>query len=226
MQTENEEIIKILAEDFDAVACEYCHEYKSDGLAESSQLLLDFLKNQGLDGKHLVELGCGPGGFSIECLKHGAASSIGIDLSPEMVKVANDLATSLNLQTRAKFQVGNAATTDIPRADIVVMDKMLCCFPDSTSIFENVISAAGEIIGFIVPRDQGLFKIPLRIAVYLKNAYEKLRNRNLGWMYLHSLSRIDQTLKNAGFNYCQKQVSGFWIIFSYSKKNNSGKSNL
>ncbi len=210
-------VVDQLVDDFDGVACDYCEEYKSSGLSESSKVLLGFLEEEGLTGKTLVELGCGPGGFSVECLKKGASSSFGIDLSPKMIQTANELATSLNLQDRAKFLVGNAATAEVPSSQIIVMDKMLCCFPDAESILKNVVDSASDTIGFVVPRDQGLFKVPLRIGVFFKNLYEKLRNRNVGWLYLHSLNIIDQTLRNAGFNNRKRAVSGFWLIFVYSK---------
>jgi SAM-dependent methyltransferase len=213
----DDDIVQDLIDDFDAVACDYCEDYKSEGLEKSSAVLLEFLAEKGLSGKTILELGCGPGGFTIECLKKGAARGVGMDLSPEMIKTANELASNLNFQDRAKFIVGNAATAEIPSSDIVVMDKMLCCFPDAKSILQNVILASGSGIGFVVPRDQGLFKVPLRIAVFFKDLYDKIRNQNLGWLYLHSLPEIDRILRNAGFTQRQRAVSGFWIVFLYSK---------
>lgn len=211
------EVVDQLVDDFDDVACDYCEDYRSGGLSQSSRVLLGFLDEEGLTGKTLVELGCGPGGFSVECLKKGASSSVGIDLSPKMIETANELATSLNLQDRAKFLVGNAATVEVPSSQIVVMDKMLCCFPDAESILKNVVGAASDTIGFVVPRDQGLFMVPLRVGVFFKDLYDKLRRRNVGWLYLHSLNDIDQKLRNAGFNNRKRAVSGFWLIFAYSK---------
>jgi SAM-dependent methyltransferase len=213
----DDDVVQQLTDDFDAVACDYCEDYKSEGLERSSTVLLEFLEEKGLTGKTIAELGCGPGGFTIECLKKGAARGIGIDLSPEMVKTANELAASLQFHDRAKFIVGNAATAEIPSSDIVVMDKMLCCFPDAKTILKNVVRASGSGIGFVVPRDQGLFKVPLRIAVFFKDLYDKIRRQNIGWLYLHSLPEIDQTLRNAGFNQRRRAVSGFWLVFLYSK---------
>ncbi|HZY94894.1 MAG TPA: class I SAM-dependent methyltransferase [Candidatus Bathyarchaeia archaeon] len=213
----NAEIVEQLVDDFDAVACEYCEDYKTAGLSSSSRLLLDSIITGGLTGKSLAELGCGPGGFTVESLKQGAASCVGIDLSPEMIKAANQLANSLGMSDRATFFVGNAAAVQIPRSDIVVMDKMLCCFPDAEVILKNAIGACNETVAFVVPRDQGLFLIPLRVGVYFKNLVEKIRGKKVGWLYLHSLRTIDNMLQRSGFTNKKRVTSGFWLVFTYSK---------
>jgi len=72
-----------IGEEFDADACDFCDRYKRRGLSKSSRLLLDFILNEGAQDKTVVDLGCGAGGFSVELLKKGAASAIGVDLSPQ-----------------------------------------------------------------------------------------------------------------------------------------------
>ncbi len=216
----NAELVEQLADDFDAAACEYCEDYKTGGLSSSSRVLLASIVERGLTGKSLAELGCGPGGFTVESLKHGASSCVGIDLSPEMIKAANQLANSLGMSDRTKFFVGNAADVQIPRSDIVVMDKMLCCFPDAHAILKNAVEACNDTVAFVVPRDQGLFLVPLRIGVYFKNLVERMRGKKLGWLYLHSLRVIDNMLGTAGFVNKKRVTSGFWLVFTYSK---SGK---
>jgi SAM-dependent methyltransferase len=213
----NTEVVEQLTDDFDAVACEYCEDYKTAGLSSSSRLLLDSIIERGLVGRSLAELGCGPGGFAVESLKHGASASVGIDLSPEMIKAANQLADSLGMSDRAKFIVGNAADVHIPTSDIVVLDKMLCCFPDAEAILKNAMAACNETVAFVVPRDQGLFLIPLRIGVYFKNLVERIRGKKVGWLYLHSLGRIDSMIQTSGFIYKKRAPSGFWLVFTYSK---------
>ena len=69
--------------DFDESACEFCDDYKKSGLSRSSKILFDFLVEEGVKDRSVLEVGSGAGGFLIELLKQGASSAAGIDLSSE-----------------------------------------------------------------------------------------------------------------------------------------------
>src|SRR6266436_10000974 len=118
---------KGIAETFDDLAHDRCCKYKSNGLTSSSQVLLDLVSQKGLTGKTVLELGCGTGFFALETLRNGASSCIGVDLSSAAIHEANEFAKESGLQDRARFEVGKAASIQHPTADIVVMDKVLCC---------------------------------------------------------------------------------------------------
>ncbi len=164
MPSDNNAVIQDLVKDFDKNACDWCNEYKRKGLSRSSRVLLNYIPDEGLTGKSVLDLGSGPGAFALETLKLGASSSVGVDLSAGMINVANDLAQNLGVGDQAKFEVGNAATAQLPVSDIVVMDKMICCYPDVDPLLEKAVAASQHSVGFIVPRDQGLLKIGLRIG--------------------------------------------------------------
>src|SRR5260370_24535557 len=105
--------------EFDGDACDFCERYKNDGLSRSSKLLLKFILDGNAQDKAVLDLGCGTGGLSMELLKHGAQSAVGLDLSPRMIAAATELAQASRFASRAKFQEGNAATPELPRADIM-----------------------------------------------------------------------------------------------------------
>lgn len=209
-----EETSKI-ANYFDDSACEFCDRYRNSGLSRSSKLLLDLVKEEQILGRSILDLGCGAGSFSIEALKQGAISAVGLDLSPKMVKAATDLAATNGLQDRAKFQLGNVATTELPRSDIVVLDKVMCCYSDAEPLLKNAASASGSIIGFVVPRDDGIFKWPFRAGVWLANLFQK--GRNSVQFYLHPLDVVDRTLRDSGFVRKKKQGSRIWLVFLYKR---------
>jgi len=204
-----------IGEEFDADACDFCDRYKRRGLSKSSRLLLDFILNEGTQDKTVVDLGCGAGGFSIELLKNGAASVIGVDLSSKMVEAANELARANGFERRAKFQVGNAAEAELPSSDIVIMDKVLCCYSNWKPLLKNAMDAGRTMVGFIVPRDQGLAKWPFRIGVRAVNFFQKRRGKIL--FYLHPLDILDRTLQDSGFVQQKRQGSRLWLVFLYTR---------
>src|SRR5262245_51103286 len=107
---------------FDSVACDHCEEYRRNGLSRSSTRLIEYLAAAGLGGMTLLDLGCGTGRFSIEALKRGAKSSVGIDLSGKMIETARELARENGFGARTEFGVSDAATQDQPTSDFVVLD--------------------------------------------------------------------------------------------------------
>src|SRR2546427_8139394 len=140
MDPSSVEIDKI-AQEFDADAFEFCERYKNKGLSRSSKLLLRFILDNKVRDRAVLDLGCGTGGLSFELLKEGASNAVGFDLSPKMISAAVELAQSHGVESRAKFQLGNAATSEVPRSDIVVMDKVLCCYSEWRPLLKNAVVA-------------------------------------------------------------------------------------
>jgi SAM-dependent methyltransferase len=205
----------MIGREFDEDACDFCDRYKKTGLSRSSKLLLDFIIEEDVHGKSVADLGCGAGGFSIELLKRGAESAIGIDLSRIMISSANDLARSCGVESSAKFQVGDAATAELPVSDIVIMDKVLCCYSDWKPLLGNAIGASRSIVGFIVPRDEGIVKVPFRLGARIVNYFQRRKGNIL--FYLHPLNLVDRTLRDLGFTLRRKKASRVWLVFLYSR---------
>ena len=214
MSSDSDEPVRV-AKDFDDSACEFCERYKNSGLSKSSRILLNFVVEEGANDKAVLDIGCGAGGLSVELLKRGAKSSVGIDLSPEMIKVASELAVANGFENRAKFQPGNAATASLPASDIVVMDKVICCYSEVGQLLRNATGASKNLLGFVVPRDDGILKRPLRFGVWVANLFQKRRHGIL--FYLHPLGDLDRTLRDAGFARQKKQASRFWLVFLYKR---------
>ena len=204
-----------ISREFDGDACDFCERYKSKGLSRSSKLLMKFITEDSIKDKAVLDIGCGAGGLSMELLKHGAQTSVGFDVSPRMIEAATELARARGFESRAKFQEGNAALVDLPRSDIVVMDKVMCCYSEWTPLLENAMKASSGMIGFTVPRDEGMTKLPFRLALKIVNYFQKRREGVL--FYLHPLSAIDRTLRESGFKRRKKQASRFWLVFLYSR---------
>lgn len=210
MASETDRIVR----EFDEDACDFCDRYQKKGLSRSSKLLLIRILAEGITGKTVADLGCGAGGFSMELLKNGASRSVGFDLSSKMIESANRLAIAEGLDGSAKFQLGNAAEMELPSVDLVVMDKVLCCYSEWQPLLKNTISASRDMIGFVVPRDAGIAKWPFRLGVRLVNYFQRRGGKLL--FYLHPLDQLDRTLRESGFNLLERKPSRFWLVFLYS----------
>ncbi|MFK7994708.1 MAG: magnesium protoporphyrin IX methyltransferase [Granulosicoccus sp.] len=87
------------------------------GRAEMFDLLLSWLPED-LSGKHVLDAGCGTGAFSIACARRGA-NVVGIDLSPNLVSLAQDR-TPRELQDKLRFNAGDMLGAEKKHFDYVV----------------------------------------------------------------------------------------------------------
>ena len=178
--------------------------------------MLDILVKNDLAGKSYLEIGCGTGFFAMETLRKGTASVIGLDLSNAAIQEANGYAKESGLADRAKFEVGDGATILMPSSDIVVMDKVLCCYPDYDALLKNASGSSKEMLGFIVPRDEGWMRPFMRSGAAVINLVERLRKSGFKF-YLHPLSSIHKQLLEKGFQQIEKAQSRVWLIFLYKR---------
>src|SRR5436853_4681291 len=205
-----------IAETFDDLAHDRCCKYKSKGLTASTEVLLGFLTENGLVGKTVLDLGCGTGFFALETLREGASSIKGVDLSSAAIHEANEFAKESGLQDRARFEVANAASSQHVSFDIVVMGKVLCCYPDADSLLKTASASSNGILGFVVPRDEGLMKPLMRVGTGLINLVERLRKTGFR-LYLHPLRSLDRLLVDNGFQQSNNARSRFWLVFLYKR---------
>jgi SAM-dependent methyltransferase len=99
------------------------------------RLILSLLGN--VDGRRLLDIGCGDGDLAIELRRRGAVVT-GIDASPDMIKAARARAEREGLEI--KFAVGAAEGIPFPPAqfDAVVAVTILCFIADAGPVFREI----------------------------------------------------------------------------------------
>jgi magnesium-protoporphyrin O-methyltransferase len=106
--------------------------YERRGLDGISRRIVQLLKAQGVDGHTLLEIGGGVGAVQIELLQAGVTRVVSIELTPTYEAAAEGLLRRAGLQDRVERKVMDfaEAATDVEAADIVVMNRVICCYPD------------------------------------------------------------------------------------------------
>lgn len=97
---------------YDHVADEYVREFRDelDG-KPSDRLLLERFAKEVPEGQRVCDLGCGPGQVGAFVARSGV-DVLGIDLSPEMVRVGRETYPALD------FRVGDMLDLDLPEASL------------------------------------------------------------------------------------------------------------
>ncbi len=187
---------------------------REKGLGAESRAIAEALSSLGVSGKSLLEIGCGLGGLTFELLRLGVSKAQGVDLSQEMVRIAKDRASQMGYSARTAFEVGDGAEAKLPSADVVVLDKVICCYPVLEPLLENSLSACSSLYGFSVPKDKGIWGLLLRLFFSLEKVSLSLRGCK-AYSYMHSTNAMNSLLLQHGFSLVVEKGAGSWLVRIY-----------
>src|SRR5215213_1123008 len=116
--------------------------YRKRGLDKTAARMVGYLADRGIDGASVLEIGGGVGDIQLELLGKGASRTTNLELVGAYDTDAANLAESVGMRGRmTRRQVDIAATPDEVEAhDIVVMHRVVCCYPD----YERLLTAAAD----------------------------------------------------------------------------------
>ena len=116
--------------------------YRKRGLDKTAARMVGYLVDRGLDGASVLEIGGGVGDIQLELLRQGASRTTNLELVDAYDADAADLAETAGMRDRmARRKVDIAATPDeVDAHDIVVLHRVVCCYPD----YERLLTAAAD----------------------------------------------------------------------------------
>ena len=163
--------------------------------------LLSALEATGLEGRSILDVGCGIGDLVTSALTRGASQAFGIDLSSKAVEEARRLARERGVADRTTFEVGDGADASLPKSDVVVLNRVFCCYPDIDGLLGNSLSAAGTTYAFTTPRSRGLSGAVVRFQNVFGNLWYRMRAKKFQGFrtFVHDVDRIDARVRAAGF---------------------------
>jgi magnesium-protoporphyrin O-methyltransferase len=169
--------------------------------AKVTASLLDAITEAGVTERTVLDVGCGIGDLAIEVVARGAASGTGYDLSPKAIDQARMLAASRGVGERMRFEVGDGAQLDLPAADIVVINRVVCCYPDTENLLDHTLGAARSVFAVTAPVSRGPIGWWNRLWSALENVGYRLRPTKYDGfrVFIHDLDRIDERIRAAGF---------------------------
>ncbi|MFC3394059.1 50S ribosomal protein L11 methyltransferase [Brenneria rubrifaciens] len=89
------------------------------GTHPTTALCLQWLDGLNLQGKTIIDFGCGSGILAIAALKLGASRAIGIDIDPQAIQASRDNAQRNGVSDRLELYLPNEQPVDLS-ADVVV----------------------------------------------------------------------------------------------------------
>ena len=166
------------------------------GPARETGLLIDALVEAGVDDATLLDIGGGPGAVQAGLFSAGAQRATSVDASAGYLEVARAFAAECGFGDRVDYRHGDFVelADDIPMADVVTLDKVICCYPDMDALVGRSAERARRLYGAVYPRDS----LPARLSVRLANAWSMLTGSEFR-VYVHPERDIDAVLRRRGF---------------------------
>jgi 2-polyprenyl-3-methyl-5-hydroxy-6-metoxy-1,4-benzoquinol methylase len=183
--------------------------YTKRGLDPTAQTMVQFLRQLGLEGASVLEIGGGVGEIEVELLQAGAARAQNLELSGAYQEQARVLAAQAGVQGQIDWRIHDLAQDPgaVAPADLVVLHRVVCCYPD----YERLLGAAADhtrraLVFSYPPRN------PLSRAFYgVFNLVMRLTRSSFRG-FAHSEGAMLGVLEEQGLRRTFERRSGIWQV--------------
>jgi magnesium-protoporphyrin O-methyltransferase len=136
-------------------------EYRQHGASGTTQQLLEALQSAGVDGMTLLDIGGGIGVIQHELRAAGVTEITGVDASAAYLAIARQEAEKRSYASDARYLHGDfvVLADQIEAADIVTLDRVVCCYPDMAALMNAAAARAKRFLGLVYPRDDWWIKL-------------------------------------------------------------------
>jgi magnesium-protoporphyrin O-methyltransferase len=188
--------------------------YRRRGPLPATALLLRGLAASMPAAATLLDIGGGVGVLHHELLDCGVSHAWEVEPSAAFLQAAAEEAGRRGHTGRVEFihaEVRQAAAR-LPVADVVTMDRVICCDPDYESLLHLALGKAQRIFAYSYPRARW----GIRAVTALQNALRTLRGRQFR-VFVHSPDHLEAFVRAAGFERIFQAQSAVWYAGVYTR---------
>jgi magnesium-protoporphyrin O-methyltransferase len=187
--------------------------YQKGHVGPTTRLLRDGVVELGLNNGSLLDIGGGVGALTFELLERGMNAGVVADASIAYVRAAVEEAIRRKRSRSVKVVYGDAleVSKDLPTADLVTLDRVVCCYPSYQPLLDEAVRHAERAIALSYPRDRWF----VRAAMWVENAR---RARKSGFRtFIHPPARIQELIEGTGFTLAQRRTTMMWTADIFVK---------
>jgi len=183
--------------------------YHRRGPLPTTRRLLRALGERPRTDATVLDIGGGVGVIHHELLRRGFAGATHVDRSQAFIEVARREASSVGHAGRVDFVHGDfrAVATSLDPADVVTLDRVVCCDPDFASLLPLAADRARHTLGLSFPHDRWY----VRVFVSVSNAWRRVRGSDFR-VYVHTPAAMDALLRRLGLHRTQTDATLVWAI--------------
>ena len=188
--------------------------YRRKGLDATARAMVEELTARGVDGASVLAVGGGVGAIEIELLRAGARGASVVELSEAYDAEAQALLAESGVAGRVERRHGDfvEAERTIDPADVVVMHRVVCCYPDVDALVEPAAAKARRALALTFPRDTWW----MRAGVWGANVWMRISGRAFR-SYVHDPARIFAAATNQGLVRTRDHCGLIWRLAAFER---------
>jgi len=188
--------------------------YRRSGPSKTTSLLLEAVKERGVEGKSLLDVGGGIGAIQHELLRAGAVRADSVEASTAYIEANKEEAARQGHGDRITYHHGDFVdiAPTLERADIVTLERVICCYPDVETLVELSSRLADRVYVLVYPRTNWLSKV----VTLLFNLAMRLR-RSPFRVFIHPDSVIDWVARSNGLRPSSRRKTLLWQVVVYQR---------
>jgi hypothetical protein len=184
------------------------------GPRRTTRVLLAALRENGVAGRTLLDIGGGVVVIQHELLESGLSEATSVDASSAYLETARAEARRLGYEGRVRYHHGNFVdlAPGIEQADVVTLDRVICCYDDVVALVSASCAKARRVYGLVYPRATRW----ARIAVGFFNWIRRVRGSPFR-VFIHPDETVDNAARAQGLRRSFARGAGMWQVVLYTR---------
>ncbi len=198
----------------DDFALRVSRRYRRRGLSRTQRRLVGFLTEQGIEGASVLEIGGGVGEIQVELLLRGADRTTNLEISENYETAAAELLGEAGLTERVtrRFHDIAAAPDEVEDADIVVLHRVVCCYPDYERLLGVAAAHARRLLVFSHPPRNPLS----RTFIAFDNQVRRLRGNDFR-SFVHPPKAMVEVVRANGMSSKYRHRGITWSVVGFAR---------
>ena len=162
----------------------------------------------------MLEVGGGVGALQLELLRAGATRAVNVELSPEYERFAAELARESGLEERLDRRIADfaAAPDEVEPADDVVMNRVVCCYPDVDALVGGAAGRARRLLVMSFPRERA----SIRLAFAAGNIWFRVTGSAFR-AFVHPTRAVVAAAEARGLRLAHREQGVVWQIVALER---------
>ncbi len=199
---------------FSKIAKHYARRFRRSGLGKEQRLLLEGIRRDSVQGKRVLDIGCGVGALHLSLLKEGAAHATGVDAAEGMVKKAQLLSEEFGVAEKTNYINGDFVeyAEQLHDAEITMLDKVVCCYEDVETLVKKSTEKTAAVYALTHPKEslfvKTLFKSHIALAALFRWKFHP---------FWHDWQKMREMIVGEGFTCVYDNSTMSWRVLVYKR---------
>lgn len=198
----------------DRFARRVARRYRRRGLDRTRRRVVDFLSDRGIEEATVLEIGGGIGEVHVELLRRGARAVTNLEISTSYEEQAAQLLDGSGFGDRVTRRFLDIASSpdEVEPADVVVLHRVVCCYPDYDRLLSAAATHARQLLVFSHPP-----RTPVtRLSFALDNLMRRLR-RNDFRAFVHPPEAMVAVVQLRGMSLRYRHRGLSWTVVGFER---------